>query len=53
MGAAGTGAGTNTGSGGDAHAGAAATRFANNSAAAVLLYIMTGKLLNFVFEEEF
>ena len=33
--------------------GKTATRFANNSAAAVLLYIMTGKLLNFVFEEEF
>lgn len=33
--------------------GKTATRFANNSAAAVLLYIVTGKLINFVFQEEF
>lgn len=33
--------------------GKTATRFANNSAAAVLLYILTGKMINFVFQEEF
>ena len=29
--------------------GKTATRFANNTAAAVLLYILTGKMINFVF----
>lgn len=33
--------------------GKTATRFANNSAAAVLLYIIVGKTTNFVFQEEF
>ena len=33
--------------------GKSATRFGNNSAAAVLLYIITGKMINFIFVEEF
>ena len=33
--------------------GKCATRFGNNSAAAVLLYIITGKMINFLFQEEF
>lgn len=33
--------------------GKTATRFANNSAAAVLLYIFTGKMINFLMQEEF
>lgn len=33
--------------------GKTATRFANNSAAAVLMYIITGKMINFILEEEF
>ena len=32
--------------------GKTSTRFANNTAAAVLLYVFTGKLINFVFLEE-
>ncbi len=31
------------------NSGKTATRFANNSAAAVLLYIITGKMINFIF----
>ena len=33
--------------------GKTSSRFANNTAAAVLLYIVTGKLINFIFQEEF
>ena len=33
--------------------GKTASRFGNNSAAAVLLYIITGKAINFIFLEEF
>ena len=33
--------------------GKTSSRFANNTAAAVLLYIVTGKLINFIFLEEF
>ena len=29
------------------------SRFGNNAAAAVLLYIITGKMINFIFQEEF
>ena len=32
--------------------GKTSSRFANNTAAAVLLYVFTGKLINFVFQEE-
>jgi len=32
--------------------GKTSSRFANNTAAAVLLYVATGKLINFIFQEE-
>ena len=32
--------------------GKTSSRFANNTAAAVLLYVFTGKLINFIFTEE-
>lgn len=32
--------------------GKTSSRFANNSAAAVLLYVATGKMINFLFHEE-
>ena len=32
--------------------GKTSSRFANNTAAAVLLYVVTGKLINFIFHEE-
>ena len=32
--------------------GKTSSRFANNTAAAVLLYVFTGKLINFIFQEE-
>ena len=34
------------------NAGKTSSRFANNTAAAVLLYVATGKLINFIFLEE-
>ena len=33
--------------------GKTSSRFANNTAAAVLLYVFTGKMINFIFLEEF
>ena len=33
--------------------GKTSSRFANNTAAAVLLYVVTGKFINFFFKEEF
>ena len=32
--------------------GKTSSRFANNTAAAVLLYVFTGKMINFIFQEE-
>lgn len=32
--------------------GKTSSRFANNTAAAVLLYVLTGKFINFIFKEE-